>query len=190
MKSAAVLMIFSIVSGCAGTLVDPPSLNKRPFEITLEEMRAQAKSENITKNPFQVAQALSDDALMSRLDADIVALWKRHKQADAVFSKDKDNIRDKVNNARGAAFGSENWAAAQVVLSRLDRLRAPSVQILGQIDTRLIDMLDNRSAIEESNRASYDEGLANLAQLQERIASDVTKQSRFIERLDQNLAQK
>jgi len=128
--------------------------------------------------------------LLSRLDADVVALWKRHKQADAVFNKDKNATRDKVNNARGAAFGSENWAAAQVALSRLDRLRAPSVQILGQIDTRLIDILDNRSAIKVLNLASYDEGLANLAQLQERIALDVTKQSHFIERLDQNLVQK
>lgn len=181
--------ILPLLSACTGTLVDPPSLNKRAFEISLSEMRELAGKESGASDSVLSQGDLNREDLLAQLDQETRALWQKHTQADTMFSKRADATQQIVSKARGSAFGSEKWSVAQVALSRLDRFRADSVNSLNDIDAMVFAKLESRSFIANSDQSSADNGLSALLQLQKMIETDVSVQSRYITSLNDLLAQ-
>lgn len=183
------IAILPLLNACTGTLDNSPSLNKRAFEISLSEMRELAGKESASSDSALVQANMSQEELLASLDTETQTLWQNHKKADTQFDVRANIVQQTVNKARGSAFGSERWSVAQVSLSRLDRLRAASVSSLNEIDAMIFATLDNRSDLAASNQAAGDNRLSALLQVQKMIETDVSVQSRYIERLNNILAQ-
>ncbi len=181
--------IFLMLGACTGTLVDGPSLNKRPFEISLSEMRELAGKESALGDSTLTSGDLDIDDLLSQLGNETRTLWQDHKRADEQFSKRADNIAASVNNARGSAFGSERWSVAQMSLSRLDRLRAPSLTSLTKVDALVFTALESQNNATGANQTDEGEPLSALLQLQKMMETDVLVQSRYLDGLNNILAQ-
>lgn len=183
-KSFSILLVFSLaLCACGGTLADAPSLNKRAFEITLEEMRAQA-NEGITIDSALASDNMDRNTIGLSVGDDAKIIWQAHQKADADFISQSSEAQSVVRKARGASFGSDNWSIAQVEISRLDRARAPSLKSLGELDKIIFARLENKA----SNENIADENIDRLLQLQKFVQSDVETQSRFLDTLSDSLA--
>lgn len=176
-SSILAALIFAL-SACGGTLADAPSLNKRAFEISLEEMRSQA-SKGITSDSIVTSNNIDRNSIGLSLDEDAKTIWQDHIKADANFASQSSNAQAKVRKAQSASFGSDNWSIAQVEISRLDRARAPSLKSLGALDKIIFARLENKAA---------NENVEILLQLQKYVQSDVETQSRFLDNLSNSLA--
>lgn len=184
MKYAALITLSLIITGCAGTLVDAPSLNKRAFEISLAEMRAQtSNSDKAISDSIVLVDETPISASLSLLSSDDRMLWDRHKKADSDFAAQSNIARATARKANGQGFGSENWSAAHVALSRLDRTRSPSLAALSAIDARVFDLLDNSVSGQDD-----DSDFTALLQIQKRMEFDVTTQTKFIDDVANSLA--
>ena len=115
------LLFASMVGGCAeqGAF---PSLMPRPIELEAAEEEAG------TDTPPAAAPAPPDPALVARL-AELVALAR---QGEAAFRAAADGAAAQV--ARAGAAGSESWIQAQMAVSRLEEVRAPTVVALADLD--------------------------------------------------------
>lgn len=187
------LPILLFISGCSNALVDAPSLNKRPFEISLEEMRSQAGDKVENKNNIADAIAIeraSIAALLPNIDAQMRDLYKQHENADSDFTVQANIAQSVVNRARGAAFGSDIWSEAQIAISRLDRARSPSLTSLNEIDEKIFALLDNALNDNIARDQSDAAQLTSLIQIQEYVVSDVTGQTQIIDNLANRLAKK
>lgn len=176
-----IMLLVSLLalSACGGTLVDAPSLNKRAFEISLEEMRAQASPDTIANDSILLSDTIDRNLIGNGLSDDAMEIWQSHNTADANFAAQSSKAQAIVRKAKGAAFGSDNWSIAQVEISRLERARAPSLKSLSALDKIIFTRLENKEA-----NANIDQ----LLQLQQFVQSDVKTQSRFIDNLSNALA--
>lgn len=184
-KCAALLTLSFSISGCAGTLVDAPSLNKRAFEISLEEMRAQAGGESKDADSIVIIERATLAVILPKLDNESRLLWRQHKKADGDFETQSQTARAAVRKAGSAGFGGDNWAEAHVALSRLDRTRSLSLTSLSEIDAQIFKRLEN--SVSDRND---DELLKALLQIQQYVEQDVLTQTQFIDALANSLAKR
>ena len=164
---------------CAGTLADAPSLNKRAFEISLEEMRTQAREGMAHDESVAMPLNLPRHSVDIGLDDDVMMIWHDHKKADADFIAQSSIARAAVKKAQGSEFGSDNWSIAHVEISRLGRVRARSLKSLSALDKIIVAKLENKTVNAHVDR---------LLQLQKFVQSDVETQSLFVDNLSNALA--
>lgn len=174
-----ILVSFFIVSACTETLVDAPSLNKRAFELSLEEMRAQASSGISNNDSLLKSNNLDRNDIALALDDEAKKIWQTHNSADADFAARSNETQIIVRNAQRVGFGSDDWSLAHVEISKLNRARAPSLQSLSALDKIIFAQLENKLTNQHIDR---------LLQLQKFIQSDVEIQSQFLDNLSKSLA--
>ena len=160
-----------LLSSCAMEQGDFPSLAKRPYETTAEEL----------KNPPVVAQPLPITALPADLAAQVNRLVQQSTDAHNRFLADLSSARSSVNAARGAAISSEAWVAAQVLISALESTRAPSVDALADIDALYIASLNSEAT------DSRPGGAALIAQQRSKIEAQVNQQESAFDSLNRSL---
>lgn len=184
-KCAVLLTLSFSISGCAGTLIEAPSLNKRAFEISLEEMRSQADGDNMASDSIVIVGRETPEAVLPKLDNESRLLWRQHKKADGDFETQSQTAQAAVRKAGSAGFGGDSWAEAHVALSRLDRTRSPSLTSLSEIDAQIFKRLEN-----SGNDRNDDELLKALLQIQQYVEQDVLTQTQFIDALANGLAKR
>jgi hypothetical protein len=119
---AMAILFTTSLSACTSTQGEFPSLGKRPFEgVALDQ------APDITTN-------LLASKLPSALATKIAALQARHNAAAAAYANLLPAARNAARAAAGSGAGNENWVAAHVTLSRLDKSRADSVAALAELD--------------------------------------------------------
>jgi hypothetical protein len=100
------------------------------------------------------------------------ALLARHSAANQDFLRGLGAVQSTASKAAGTAPGSEPWVNAQLVLSRLDKMRAGSVAVLREFDGLIADA------------GAVDADMAALVtEAQRPVAEDVATQSAEIARL-------
>lgn len=184
-KAVAPLTLLLSLAACAGTLVDAPSLNKRAFEISLAEMRAQAGGNKNNTDSIVIIERATPAAILPKLDQESRGFWQLHKEADNNFNVQSTIAQSAVRRASGSDFGSDNWSLAHVALSRLDQTRSQSLTSLTKIDGKIFALLEN-SLTDQSNS----ETLNALLQIQEYVESDVSTQTQFIVTLNNSLSKR
>jgi hypothetical protein len=153
------------LSGCSTPEGAFPSLAKRPFETEVP-VAAPAPP------PVMTAETLPDD-----IADKVQSLLKRHEKAQAAFDKDLPSIRGIASKAAGSEIGGENWVSAQTQLSRLDKVRADSVTVQGEMDI-LVTTITNGETNENTS------GIINvLTEYQMQLGKAVDKQTDEIDRL-------
>lgn len=139
-----------------------PSLSKRPYE---------------SADPLAIPEATPETQTTSmpdRLIGVTQSLLARNRTGQSQFAAALPASRSSAQSAAGATFGSEGWAQAHVMLSRLDASRADSVAALGEIDHLI--------AVERDKGA--DKGLlALLGAVQDEIADTVAGQKDVLAQL-------
>jgi len=117
----ALLPLMLASAGCTGKGPGYPSLAPRPIEqMSFAEPAAPPA-------PPQVA----DPAAVARYAPAV----ERARTADNAFRQTLDQERGVLARGRGAATGSDGWAAAQVSLSRVQETREPVIKALADLDS-------------------------------------------------------
>jgi hypothetical protein len=166
-----------LLSACAAAVDgEVPSLAKRPYELSPEQVEALANApidgagdDGLHDGPAPALPAATAQAMQAAL-AD-------HRAGYSAFIRDLPPARAAVVSARGAAVGSENWVVAQMALTRLDSARAPSVAALGALDALYAQTV---SALGVQNARM-------LADARWQVANDVDKQNRAVAELGAQL---
>jgi hypothetical protein len=117
---AALLSPMLVLAGCTGKGPGYPSLAPRAIE-----QRSFAEPA-----PPPASPQVADPAAVARYAPTIA----RARAADAAFQRTLDAERAALVRGRGAATGSDAWAAAQVSLSRVQDARAPVIKALADLD--------------------------------------------------------
>ena len=158
-KPASPLLLLFALTACVAPGVQFPSLERRPYE-TNAPVAAPAGS------PAPSA------VLSAELGVKSNALLARHTAANQDFLRALGAVQSTASKAAGTAPGSEPWVNAQLVLSRLDKMRAGSVAVLRDFDVLIADA------------GSVDAGVAALlTEAQRPVAEDVAAQSAEIDQL-------
>jgi hypothetical protein len=145
-----------------------PSLARRPIERTvLDPVQPVAGTPAAAAVPQPVSASLSDALAALARDAD---------GGERAFRAEVAAARSVIAAGSGAATGSEAWAAAQVALSRLEAVRAPTIVALAELDRLAVDQADagNGAAVER------------IADEQRRITALVAGQHRVLNELMPN----
>ena len=158
-KPAAPLLLLSALTACAASGVEFPPLERRAYE---------------TSAP--VAAPAGSPALSAVLSAELAtksnALLARHTAANQDFLRGLGVVQSTASKAAGTAPGSEAWVNAQLMLSRLDKMRAGSVAVLREFDGLITDA------------GAVDADMAALVtEAQRPVTEDVAAQSAEIARL-------
>jgi hypothetical protein len=171
-KATAFLFVSCcLLSACATSNDDFPSLAKRPYE----KAGAIEDPDALPPNAAPIAQTTR---LPDALAQTTAQLKQRNNVAHAAFGQARAAAETSAQKAADAAQGSETWAEAHMILSRLDRTRSDSVVALGEIDRLIGQEQDKKS----------DLGLiALLTEVQQDIAASVTEQNVVIERLTRTI---
>ena len=113
---------FIVLAACTATEGDFPSLARRSYE---------------NNGPITAPDALSSAApiLSAAESAKVDALNARHQIAQAAFEQALPPIQAEALSAAGSPPGTENWVAAHVQLSRLDKVRSDSVAVMREFDS-------------------------------------------------------
>ena len=165
-RSLPVLVSASLLLAACSTVDGQfPSLAKRPFE-----------TQNPVAEPASPVPS-SATALPADLASKVNAMMARHAKAQAAFAGALPAMRSLANNAAGGSTGSDAWIEAQEDLSRLDKLRADSVAVQGELDQLVIE-----KANAETN-SSAPSLLELLAPYQGQVSAAVGAQTAEIERL-------
>lgn len=117
----ASLTLAFLLSACASTPGEHPSLARRPIERV---------TGTLTPPPPPPAPAPVDPAVTNQLDS----LLERVRAADAKFQSRETTVRRTVAAAAGAAKASEAWSVAMVALADLDAARSEGMIALADID--------------------------------------------------------
>jgi len=117
----ASLTLAFLLSACASTPGEYPSLARRPIERV---------TGTLTPPPPPPAPAPVDPAVANRLDS----LLERVRAANAKFQSRESTVRQTVAAAAGAAKASEAWSIAMVALADLDAARSEGMVALADID--------------------------------------------------------
>jgi hypothetical protein len=158
-KPASPLLLLSALTACAAPGVQFPSLERRAYE-TNAPVAAPAES------PAPSA------VLSAELATKLNALLVRHTSANLDFLRGLGTVQSTASKAAGTAPGSEAWVNAQLMLSRLDKMRADSVAVLREFDGLIADA------------GAVDADMAALVtDAQRPVTEDVAAQSAEIARL-------
>jgi hypothetical protein len=126
MRSASLSVALGLVlAGCSANLADVPSLKPRPIEH-----RPILPPDPASEPQTPVTPALEQH--LAKLVADATA-------GHEAFEKERSGNATVLEQARGAAEGSEAWIAGQQALSALDAARAQVRDAAGAIDTLRVD---------------------------------------------------
>lgn len=117
----ASLTLAFLLSACASTPGEYPSLARRPIERV---------TGTFTPPPPPPAPAPVDPAVARQIDS----LLDRVRAADAKFQAREGRVRQIVGAAAGAAKASEAWSVAMVALADLDTARSEGMVALTDID--------------------------------------------------------
>jgi hypothetical protein len=117
-----------ILAGCAGA-VDAPSLAIRPSE------RATVVDPNVPPVVPLIIGPPPMTPLGSAATSRLSAIVDRAKASATNFETASRAARVVAGNASGASIGSDAWIAAQLEITRLERLRAPATEALAEIDS-------------------------------------------------------
>lgn len=150
---------------------DFPSLAKRPYETTAEAL----------KNPPVVPQPAPITVLPDDLAAQVKTLVQQSNTGHNRFLADLSSARNSVNSARGAAISSEAWVAAQVLISALESVRAPSVDALANMDELYSARLNAQAEDAQPG------GAALIAEQRSKIEAQVNQQERELDSLNRLL---
>lgn len=153
------VLLLMALGACATAEGEFPSLERRPYEssapITALESAAPA--------PVMLSPELA---------AKVDALLVRHNAAQASYQRGLSAVQAVAQRASGSQAGSERWVNAHVQLSRLDKARADSVDVLRDFDALV------------TTEGSVDARLATLlAEAQMPVAAAVEAQNEEIRRL-------
>jgi hypothetical protein len=110
--------------------------------------------------------------LSAELATKLNALLAKHTAANQDFLRGLGAVQSTASKAAGTAPGSEAWVNAQLMLSRLDKMRADSVAVLREFDGLITDA------------GAVDADMAALVtEAQRPVTEDVAAQSTEIARL-------
>lgn len=151
----ALLLLSAIIGGCARPDMSAyPTLARRPVE------------QRVNVAPSTVETAPVPEPVSATLAEAIRALGRDADTADAAFRAEVEASRPHIASGRGAAEGSESWAAANMALSRLEALRGPALFALAELD---------RLAMDEA-QAGREGGVALIEAEQARVAALIEAQ--------------
>ena len=107
--------------------------------------------------------------LSAELATKLNALLFRHTAANQDFLRGLGAVQSTASNASGTAPGSEAWVNAQLVLSRLDKMRAGSVAVLREFDGLIADAgasdADMAALLTEAQRPATEDVAAQSAEI-------------------------
>jgi hypothetical protein len=158
------LLPLALLAGCASPAGDYPSLGIRDAE------RVAGTLEPVPRAPY-VAPPPSA-AVLGQAET----LARAANEAHQAFLAEAPRASATVENARGAATGSENWARAEVALASLISARSRTMEPLADLDRLYVD------AATEGN------ALAGIAAAREAVEAQVAAEDAAITRLQQALA--
>ena len=152
------------LAGCTQSSTKYPSLLPRPIE-------AQSLNEPVP-SPAPSPAATPDAAL----DAKVAAIRSGAEDNGRRFATAAQDAEAKVAVARGVKEGSDAWLEAQIALSGLEALRAPSLDALQALEALAIE----RDAAGQSSYPPLDDAVA-------RVEALATAQQQRIETLEKAL---
>lgn len=117
----ASLTLAFLLSACASTPGEYPSLARRPIERV---------TGTLTPPPPPPAPPPVDPAVARQIDS----LLERVRAADAKFQAREGRVRQVISAAAGAAKASEAWSVAMVALADLDAARSEGMVALADLD--------------------------------------------------------
>jgi len=164
LRARAALLPLALLAGCATPPGDYPSLAIREAE------RIAGTIEPAEPGPY-VPPALPSAVLGA---AENLAATAR--QAHEAFLAEAPRASATVENARGAAVGSETWARAEVALASLISARGRTMEPLADLDRLYVD-----AAVEG-------QALADIAATRGAVEAQVAEEDAAIARLQQVLA--
>lgn len=150
--------ISSVIGGCAADTSSYPSLARRAVEQHSDVVASTPATPPV---PAPVSAPLAEAIRGLGGDAD---------RADVAFRALLTTSSAVISSGIGAADGSEEWAEANVALSRLEAVRGPAVLALAEID---------RLAIEQA-LAQDESAVAVLSIEQVRVAMLISEQDRAL----------
>lgn len=164
------ILFTTSLSACTATKGEFPSLQKRPFEgVALDQ-------------PSDITINSPASTLPATLAAKIASIRSRHNASASAYANLLPAARNAALAASGSGAGNENWVAAHVAVSRLDKSRADSVAALAELDSLVTAQEDIESKGGES-KSSAPSVLHLLTPAQNQIAEAVESQNLEIKRL-------
>jgi hypothetical protein len=131
------ILLLLALGACASVQGEFPSLERRPYESNAPITEPESPATPLVLSP--------------ELAAKVDALLARHYAAQDSFARGLNAVQAVAQQASGSKAGSESWVNAHVQLSRLDKARADSVDVLrgfdvlvtteGAVDARLATLL-------------------------------------------------
>ncbi|MBH9538351.1 hypothetical protein [Novosphingopyxis sp. YJ-S2-01] len=170
MKRLCCLLPLLLLPGCVQGSESFPSLLPRPYEVDAADLGKRPASEPA---PTPAPVTPLSDKQRRTLDAAV----EQARSANAAFRAALPDVRRAVSAAAGSSRSSEPWIYAQVLLSRLEMARAPSVEALATIDQLLIERLAQES------QGAAGAGTAEIKAARAPIAEAVEEQSAIITNL-------
>lgn len=164
-KPLSPLLLLLILTACGTKEGGFPSLQRRSYEANAP-----------ISTPIESAAAPS--LLSGEFAAKADALRARHMAAHAAYIGALAAVQAIASKAAGSAPGSEAWVHAHLMLSRLDKMRADSVAVLGDFDRLIFEA------------GARDAGLAALlTETQRPVIEDVAQQNAEIARLSKMIGE-
>src|SRR5690606_20922674 len=117
----------ALLAGCASPAGDYPSLAIRDSERIAGTLSPAAPAPYVPPQPAS--------AVLGQLGA----LAQAAEAAHEAFLAEAPRASATVENARGAAVGSESWARAEVALASLTSARSRTMEPLADLDRLLVD---------------------------------------------------
>lgn len=156
------LLASPLIAGCAMSDVSAgPSLERRPVERQLPVVVAQPASPAL---PPEVNATVQEAVAGLTADA---------RRGDVAFQAALAENRATVLAGIGAADGSEDWARANVALSRIDVARGPTMLALAELDRLTLERLDAGAQGDAELLAGAQAQVAALAEAQTAAMSSI-----------------
>lgn len=141
-KISSLVLSLALV-GCAGA-IDAPSLAIRPAE------RAVVVDPNAPPVVPLVVGPPPATPLDSAATARLTAIVDRAKASTTAFETALRPARTATDKASSASISSDSWIAAQLEITRLERLRAPATEALAEIDSLKRELIAKDQNIDQA----------------------------------------
>lgn len=158
--------VMIMLSACSSPNGKFPSLERRAYETSAPVTDAASPA------------VLPPTTLSAALQSSVDALLARHKAADRKFAAGLRAMQTTAANAAGSSPGTEKWVNAHLLLSRLDKARADSVAVLGEMDGLIAGQFEDDSRY-----------VTLLVEIQQDIADDVAAQRAEIDRMSRQIGE-
>lgn len=132
----------AMLSACAGSSADYPSLSIRDFERGQGSLEVPEGTADIRPSPLPADKI-----------ARIAALRTQIGDSHAKFMAEAPAARSAVRGAAGTSVGDDRWAGAQVALASLESQRSQSAVWLTDLDILFVDTtleFEQREAVAEA----------------------------------------